>query len=227
MPKLKILFVSANSVPGAPLKVEDEYKEVLKVLPSKRWDIRHNPSATLKEVMDQIKSYQPDIVHFSAHGSPSEKIVLNNHVGKPKPVSTKALEQLFKIMKGNVRLVVMNSCYSARQAGAIAKLVDCVCGVKLKLVDDIAIMFSQQFYEALIEGESVASAYDRAMILVYDEDPEKQQVPRLFKGSVPPDQIFFARAKASSPRATKPALRHRVDKTDKTKEAVDRIVASA
>jgi hypothetical protein len=218
MPKLKILFVSANSIPSAPLKVEDEYKEVLaKVRPSKNWDIRHNPSATLKEVVDEIKLYKPDIVHFSAHGSPSEKIVLNNQAGKPKSVSTKALEQLFKIMKGNVRLVVMNSCYSAAQARAIAKFVNCVCGVRLTLEDDLAIVFSQPFYEALIEGKSVAAAYDTAMILVYAEDPDKQQVPRLFKGSVPPEEIFFSSARSRTPslrkRDKKPAPRGSVDTT--------------
>src|SRR6266566_2942009 len=110
MAKLKILFVSANSVPGAPLRVEAEYKAVCaKVRPSKSWDIRHTPSATLEDVIDEIKDYKPNIVHFSAHGSPSEEVVLNNEAGKPKPVPTRALEQLFKIMKGNVRLVVMNS----------------------------------------------------------------------------------------------------------------------
>src|SRR5260370_33437491 len=134
MPKLTSLFVSANWVPGAPLKVEAEYKAVCgKVRLSKNWDIRHTPSATLEDVIDEIKDYKPDIVHFSAHGSPSEEIILNNEAGKPKPVTTRALEQLFRIMKGNVRLVVMNSCYSARQPQAIAKFIDCVFGVRLKL----------------------------------------------------------------------------------------------
>jgi hypothetical protein len=217
MPKLKILFVSANSVPDAPLKVEEEYKEVCaKVRPSKGWDIRHTPAATLKEVRDEIKHYCPDIVHFSAHGSPSEEIVLNDKAGKPKPVPTRALKQLFETMKGNVRLVIMNSCYSARQARAIGEIIDCVFGVKLQLVDDTAIVFSEGFYEALVEGKSVAVAYETALILVYGERPENEQVPRLFKGRIRPEQITFLRAQPkTSPPPARPALRDKVEKTKK------------
>jgi hypothetical protein len=216
MAKLKILFVSANSVPDAHLRVEDEYKEVCaKVGPSKRWDIRHTPSATLNEVMNEMKTYEPDVVHFSAHGSPSEEIVLNNKSGKPKAVSTRALEQLFKAMKGNVRLVVMNSCYSARQATAIAKSIDCVLGVPRKLADDTATAFSPPFYEALIAGESVSSAYEIALIPVYNERQEDQEIPRFSKGRIPPEEIFF-RAGPSGAHAAKPALRGKKRKIDQT-----------
>src|SRR5579863_9033691 len=103
MAKLRILFVSANSVPGAHLKVDAEYKSVRdKLTRRKGCDVEYNPSTTLDEVFEQIDRYKPHIVHFSAHGSPSEQIVLNNQAGEPSPVHTKALEELFRLMKGNI-----------------------------------------------------------------------------------------------------------------------------
>lgn len=197
MARFKILFVSANAIPGAALRVDDEYKEVKRQLHrSKNFETpRYNPSSTWEEVIDEIKGYKPDIVHFSAHGSPSEQIVLNNEHGKPAAISTKALALLFRVMKGNVRVVVMNSCFSARQARAIARFVGCVVGVKLRLADDTAIKFSPRFYEALAEGVSVAAAYDAAMISVYGGHPGNDQVPKLLKGAVPPDEIVFVKSR--------------------------------
>lgn len=192
MTTLKILFVSANPLRGAALKVESEYKKVRARLSGKaNWDIRHTPSATLEEVIDEIAEYKPLIVHFSAHGSLSEEIILNDEDGTPKPVPTKALEQLFKTMKGNIRVVVMNSCFSARQARAIAGFVDCVVGVKLKLIDDVGIKFSPRFYEELAKGKSVSAAYDMAMISVYGERPESGEIPRLFRGKVLPETVVL------------------------------------
>ena len=181
MAKLKILFVSANSIPGASLKVEAEYKKVKNGLRGKRnCNVLHTPSATLEEVISDIEEYKPNVVHFSAHGSPSEEIILTDEAGTPKPVPTRALEKLFKLLKDGIHLVVMNSCFSERQARAIAKSIDCVVGVTLTLRDDIAVKFSPQFYEALARGKPVAYAYDRAMISVYGEGAGVHESPKLF-----------------------------------------------
>jgi hypothetical protein len=202
MPKVKILFVSANSIVGAKLKVDAEYKAVAQRLAgNKNWERpSYNPSATWEEVIDEIDSYHPDIVHFCAHGGPSQEILLNDENDKPKAVPTKAIEQLFLVMKGNVRLVVMNSCFSAQQARAIAKRIDCVVGVKSRIADDTAIKFSPRFYAALGAGQSVAAAYEKAMISVYGQERDDRQVPRIFKGTVAPEHIFFAKTRRSRPR---------------------------
>jgi hypothetical protein len=191
MSKLRILFVSANSIQGASLRVDAEFKAVKQQLKGKKSsDVpRYNPSATWEEVIDEIKGYRPHIVHFSAHGSPSEEIVLATEAGKPIPIPTEALEGLFGLMKGETRLVVMNSCFSTSQARAVAKFVDCVVGVKFRLFDNVALKFSPRFYEAIAEGESVAKAYQMAMVSVYPERPGKQQAPRLYKGRIRPEKL--------------------------------------
>ncbi len=194
MPKVKILIVSANAVAGAKLKVDAEYNDVAERLARKRnWERpSYRPSATWEAVIKEIKEYRPNVVHFSAHGSPTKEIILNDENEQPKAIPTRALEQLFRVRKGNVRLVVMNSCFSAHQAKAIARYIDCVVGVKLGIADDTAMKFSPIFYEALAEGQSVAAAYDDAMISVYGNERDRRRIPRIFQGSVAPEEIFFA-----------------------------------
>jgi CHAT domain len=202
MPKVKILFVSANSIVGANVKVDAEYKAVARRLAgNKNWERpSYNPSATWEEVIDEIDDYKPDIVHFCAHGGLSHEILLNDENAHPKAVPTRALEQLFRVMKGNVRLVIMNSCFSAQQARAIARRIDCVVGVKSGIADETAIKFSPRFYEALGAGRSVAAAYEKAMISVYGEERDDRQVPRIFKSCVAPDKIFFVNARRRKSR---------------------------
>jgi len=187
MSKLKILLVSANAIQGATLRVDAEFKAVQQQL-GQTADVRYVPSATWEEVAAQVEGYTPRVVHFSAHGGDSEEILLTTREGRPHPIPTKALEQLFKVMRGKIRLVVMNSCFSERQARAIAKFTDGVLGVKLRLPEEVALGFSPRFYKAISEGESVAEAYERAMVLVYSARPEKHQIPR-YHGRVPADKL--------------------------------------
>src|SRR5260370_20946742 len=121
----------------------------------------------------------------------AEEIVLNNDDGNPEPVPTRALEQLFKTMSGDIRLVVMNSCFSERQAKVIARFVDCVLGVKLALPDEAAVNFSPRFYWGLAAGKSVAAAYEIALISAYGRRLVKKQVPHLIEGKIPPENIIL------------------------------------
>jgi hypothetical protein len=61
------------------------------------------------------------IVHFSGHGCRTEEeIILLDQNGLPKPVSKGALAQLFRTLRDNVRVVLLNACWTRPQAEAIA-----------------------------------------------------------------------------------------------------------
>ena len=60
---------------------------------------------------------QPDIVHFSGHGSETSEIVLEDQAGASRVVPQHALSRLFSVLPGKIRCVVLNACYSER-AGA-------------------------------------------------------------------------------------------------------------
>ena len=66
--------------------------------------------------------------------------------GQPQPVDQEALVELFDVLRDNVRLVVLNACYTRPQAEAIAQVVDCCIGMNAAIGDKAAIAFAAAFY---------------------------------------------------------------------------------
>ncbi len=137
-----------------------------------RWAVRPD------DLLQALLEVKPHIVHFSVHGSSATELILLDAQGNPKPVSQEALVHLFKTLKDNVRIVVLNACYSQSQAEAIAKTIDCTVGMNRAIGDEAAITFAASFYRALGFGRSVKEAFElgRAALLLdgilEDETPE-------------------------------------------------------
>lgn len=64
--------------------------------------------------------FKPQIVHFCGHGAGDKGLILEDESGKIKPVSTPALAALFEMFSPHVECVLLNACYSEKQAAAIA-----------------------------------------------------------------------------------------------------------
>lgn len=73
-----------------------------------------------------------------------------------------ALEQLFKLFKSDLQVVVLNACHSDQKANAIANHIDFVVGMSDAIDDDAAIAFSTSFYRALAYGKTMQDAFDLA-----------------------------------------------------------------
>src|SRR4051794_34439370 len=58
-----------------------------------------------------------------------------------KSVSAFALNRLFGVLKDNIRVVVLNACYTRAQADAIADVIDCVIGMNAAIDDEAARVF--------------------------------------------------------------------------------------
>jgi hypothetical protein len=112
---------------------------------------------------DQLQSlllrYKPRIVHFSGHGAPNGELQFQRSDGTSDAASVPAIAELFGILDKYVSCVVLNACFSERQARDIAKSVDVVIGVEGTIDDGEAIAFSSAFYGALACGEDVETAF--------------------------------------------------------------------
>ena len=199
MAKFKIQFVSANEVAGARLQIDKELRGITAALGS-QVDIPTTPAARLDDVIRALKDGKPkpDIVHFSAHGSPTgEIILLDGKDDQPKPLATAAFEQLFKVLKGNVRLVTLNACFSAPQARKIAKYIDCVIGIEETIPDNVAsASYTALLYEELAKGKSVKDAFEISRIPILDARLPRTQQPQLItRKAVDPAKIFIGRTK--------------------------------
>ena len=95
------------------------------------------------------------------------------------------------MLKDNIRCVVLNACYSATQAKAIAQHIDCVIGMSKAVGDQAAISFAGSFYQALAYGRDLQTAFDLGCLEINIENLKDQDIPRLISNRVEPKSVFL------------------------------------
>lgn len=185
MSKTTVLFLSANPAsPGqSQLMLDEEYRQITSKLRSSE----HRESVNLvsqlavrpDDLLQSLNEHRPHVVHFSGHGSPYDEIILLDRNGQPKPVAKQALVSLFHTLKDNIRLVVLNACFSRPQAEAISDIVDCTIGMNKAIGDDAAIVFAASLYRAIGFGHSIKQAFDQARTALMLEGIPEEKTPVL------------------------------------------------
>jgi CHAT domain len=176
METVKILFVSANPTGTPPLRLDEEVREIrAKLRAAEHRNLRLETvwAARPDDLLQALNEHKPHIVHFSGHGNSNDEIILLNRQGDPKPVSKAALVSLFRTLKGNIKLVMLNACFSEPQAEAITQEIDCAIGMHSSIGDYAAMVFSAAFYRALGFGCSVKDAFDQGKVALQLEEYRK------------------------------------------------------
>ena len=198
MGNVKILFLAANPNPTTRLRLDQECHDIEdKIRKSEfrdeisfisKWAVRPD------DLLQFMNEHRPGIVHFSGHGGPGA-IVLDGIDGKPRMVSERALLSLFKTLKDNVRVVVLNACFSKAQAEAIIEIVDCAIGMSCTIGDKAAITFAASFYRAIGFGRSVQEAFDQGKTALELEGiPDGYAIELLVRKGVDPSQVVLVEA---------------------------------
>jgi len=182
---VKILFLAANPVDVVSrLRIDEEIREITRKirLGTHRDHLEHvtELAARAGDLQEALLRHQPDIVHFSGHCSPSGSLMLEDENGNRKAVKIEALAELFSMLKGNIRLVVLNACYGKEQAEALATTIDFSIGMNATIKDKDATIFAAHFYQSLAFGRSVKEAFDLALNELDLEGIEAAQKPILF-----------------------------------------------
>ena len=193
---IKILFLAANPEDTAQLRIDKEVREIKQALLQTefrdKFDFEQEPAVRASDLQAHLLRHQPDIVHFSGHGSKASEIILEDEIGGSHKVSEQALSRLFAVLKDNIRCVVLNACYSAQQAQAIAQHIDCVVGMSQALGDEAAIRFAVAFYRALGYGKDVKTAFDLGCLQIHLENLKEQDTPKLLNSKNNAHEIIFA-----------------------------------
>jgi hypothetical protein len=136
---LTILFLSANPVDRAPLRSDQEQRDIAQALRGSRhrsrFELRPHAAVRPDDLQELLRQTSPTIVHFSAHGNEAGELLLEDENGHASPLNAEALAGIFAAWKGRVRCVVLNACYSQRLAEALAVHVDCVVGMASDVTD--------------------------------------------------------------------------------------------
>lgn len=181
-----VLFLGANPSDTTRLALDREQREVTKRVRAtphgSRFGFAHEWAVRVGDLQESLLRHTPDVVHFSGHGSSTGQLLLEDDRGRSFQVEPEALGKLFGILDGKapVRCVVLNACYSAVQAAAIAEHVDCVVAMSTSIGDVSAISFAEAFYQAIGFGRSLRAAFDLGCSQIDLKALGEADVPRLF-----------------------------------------------
>ena len=161
---VRILFLAANPRQTEALKVRQE-ADTIRARVSEGDQapaIRIETEFAINRMAfsEALLKHRPRIVHFAGHGLSGGGIALEDDLGGLQVLSAEVLADLLGIFKDHVRCVVLNACWSALQAKAIADHIDVVVGMARPVGDEAAIRFAAGFYQAIGFGESVQTAFE-------------------------------------------------------------------
>jgi hypothetical protein len=107
---------------------------------------------------------------------------------------------LFKNVKDNIRLVLLNACHSEVQATAISQQIECTLGMNVAIGDEAAIAFASTFYGALAFGRSVGQAFEQGRTaLMLQGIPEETTPVLLARPGVDALTVSFVNRKPVNP----------------------------
>lgn len=161
--EIRLLFLAADPGDLSRLRLGKESGEIQEKMQlaklRERFELHQRLSVRPADISQALLDVQPQIVHFSGHGTTAGALCFENQSGEVHPVEPNALAALFEQFAHIVDCVVLNACYSEIQANAIARHIDYVVGMNQAIGDKAAIAFSIGFYQALGAGCAIEEAY--------------------------------------------------------------------
>lgn len=161
--QIKILFLAADPSNGTRLRLGQELRDIRERLQlareRDRFILDSRESVRPGDISQAIFDVEPQIVHFSGHGTSTGELCFEDLLGKYQPVQPYALAALFELVADQINCVLLNACYSEAQAKAIAQHISFVIGMNKEIGDQAAIAFAVGFYKALAARRTIDQAY--------------------------------------------------------------------
>ena len=162
-PARRVLILAASPRNMPTLRLGEEIQSVENSLARKNdgehFLVRSVYSVQSKDLAEILREFQPQIVHYSGHGTESEGLWLEDASGRVSPVSGEALASLFELFSDCVECTVLNTSYSESVGREIVQHIHYVICTNSGLGDKARVAFSRGFYKALSAGTSIEKAY--------------------------------------------------------------------
>ena len=174
-------MLAANPIDRNRLALTEEYRllrgKLFDNIDAGSCDLRVEWAARAADLKRALRETQPHIVHFSGHGG-DEHISLEDEERKSRPLSKTNLQLLFNSSRNQLRVVVLNACYSVRQAENLSELVDFVIGTTVPIADGAALRFTNEFYKVIAVGGTVREAFNKAKAVTDDRREQYEMLVR-------------------------------------------------
>jgi hypothetical protein len=215
--RVRVLFLGANPDSTERLRLDREARGIGEKIQSSKHrssvQLIQRGAVRVDDLLQALLEEEPDVVHFSGHGTPGGEIVLEDEDGSPKAISREAFANVFRVLKDRVRVVVLNASHSRAQAEAVARHIDCAVGMNNAMPQSAAIEFAAAFYLAIGFGRSVQTAFELGVSALELKRLDGADVPELFaRRGVIPSEVTLVESSPSTDVAPqlKPQLRRLV-----------------
>lgn len=182
--KITVLFLAANPTNTQSLRLDAECRAIQEMIRKSdyrdtinfetRWAVRTS------DLLQAINEVNPDVIHFSGHGTPEGELAFENANVEYKLVTKEAMAQTIMTLSDKVRLMFFNACFSSIQAESIVSYVEAAIGMNTSIGDDAARIFASQFYSSIGFGKSIQIAFDQAKAALMLEGISEEDTPELF-----------------------------------------------
>ena len=188
--RVRILVVAANPLGSSPLKLDHEVKTIQAALKRSRkrdnFVVEYQLAATPSELRRALLDFEPHVLHFSGHGAGEQGLLfvsdesaaaiyrsdsgeVRSHsvdTNEIRFVPAQPLARLLQLCDEHLECVVLTACYSDVQGNAIANSVPITIGMRDVVADNVAIKFSQGFYDAIGAGKSYEKAFEWGKVAI-------------------------------------------------------------
>lgn len=183
---ISVLFLAADPKDASRLRLGEEFREIQEKLKLAKLRDRFRlelPQLSVRpaDISQALLDVQPQIIHFSGHGTSTGALCFENQVGQTHPVQSDALAALFEQFAHQVNCVLLNACYSETQAKAIAEHIKYVIGMNQAIGDKAAIAFAIGFYQAVGAGRTIEDAYKLGCVQIKLQGIPEHLTPILIK----------------------------------------------
>ena len=166
--KIRILVLSSNPWSTGRILVAEEAREISDRIQEgpyrDKFEVHNHGAVRPKDLQRLLLTYEPQIVHFSGHGSKGQRILLNRTNGRAQALDQQGLKDVFAFYNNHVRLVLLNACFTKTQARLISDVVDYSIGTARPIGDKVSVAFAGAFYRALAFGKSIRDAFRSAKV---------------------------------------------------------------
>lgn len=200
--KLTILFLASNPQDTAKLALDQEVRSITEAIRKSegrdgieffsRWAVQS------LDILQAINETDPEIIHFSGHGSENGEIVLDDGSGKTTLVSKEAMAAAVISASKKIRLIFFNACFSQQEAKAVVEKVEAAIGMNTEIGDEAAIVFAAQFYSSIGFGLNLQQSFDQAKAALLLKGIPEADTPVLFvkEGLLAADIVMVAQEEA-------------------------------
>jgi hypothetical protein len=193
---VRILFLAANPVKTPALRLGAEVRTIEERLQEAklrdRFVVHQAHAVRWTDLSKYLLEHDPHIIHFAGHGTHGSEIVLEDDQGNSQVIPADTLSDLFRILKKNIRCVVLNACWSEVQARAIIEYIDAVIGMSMPISDDAAHRFAAGLYRGIGFGQSLKTAFELGCNELSAISPSEKNTPQLLlHDGLDPDKMVF------------------------------------